>query len=147
VKEIKQRSSCPISSTLDFLGDKWSILILRDMMFDYKSTFGEFLNSPEKIATNILTDRLKNLEAEGFVFKHYVPGKARVGYSLTEKGISLVPLITEYIKWGISQNYLGKDPDHMKYISNHAEKFIQETMVKLKDRNQKLLESIPPDTI
>ena len=63
----KNRSSCPISCTLDTLGDKWSILILRDMMFSDKMTFGDFLASNEKIASNILTDKLKNLENPSFV--------------------------------------------------------------------------------
>jgi len=127
MKELKQRSACPISCTLDFFGDKWSFLILRDMMFNDKVTFGDFLASSEGMASNILTDRLKNLEASGFIFKHYVPGKARVGYSLTERGISLLPLVMEFLKWGVSQGFLGVDPDGMRYLANNSTKVIKKT--------------------
>ncbi len=80
MKEVKTRSECPISFCLDFFGDKWSLLIIRDMILNDKTIFGDFLNSDESIATNILTERLKMLEAEGFVIKYPVPGKARAGY-------------------------------------------------------------------
>jgi DNA-binding HxlR family transcriptional regulator len=64
-KKIEFRSDCPISTALDIFGDKWSLLVIRDVLFNGKSTYGEFLNSEEKIATNILADRLLQLEAGG----------------------------------------------------------------------------------
>ena len=101
MKEIKQRSDCPVSYTLDFLGDKWTLLILRDMILDNKSTYGEFLGSYEKIATNILADRLNTLETYGFVTKKTAADKkSKLIYSITEKGITLVPMIMEMIIWG-----------------------------------------------
>lgn len=137
MKEWKQRSACPISCTLDFFGDKWSFLILRDMMFSNKVTFGDFLASSENMASNILTDRLKNLEATGFIFKHYVPGKARVGYSLTERGISLLPLLVEYLKWGVSQGFLGIDAEEMTYTANNSAKVIKKTTAALLKKLEK----------
>ncbi|SFO29224.1 transcriptional regulator, HxlR family [Chitinophaga sp. YR627] len=101
MKEIKHRSDCPVSYTLDFLGDKWTLLILRDMILDDKSTYGEFLGSYEKIATNILADRLNTLETHGFVTKQTATDKkSKLIYRITEKGITLVPMIMEMIIWG-----------------------------------------------
>ena len=67
MKENKQRSDCPIAYSLDYLGDKWMLLILRDLIFTNKSSYGEFLTSEEKIATNVLANRLKVLEENGFI--------------------------------------------------------------------------------
>ena len=92
---------CPISSTLDILGDKWTLLIIRDLMFKEKKTYGEFLGSEEKIATNILADRLLTLEKNGIVEKKAFPGnKVRNLYQLTLKGIDLMPILFEIILWG-----------------------------------------------
>ena len=92
---------CPISSTLDVLGDKWTLLIIRDLMFKGKKTYGEFLRSEEKIATNILADRLLILEKNGIVEKRAFPGnKVKNLYRLTPKGIDLMPALLEIILWG-----------------------------------------------
>jgi len=107
MKEIKKRSECPISYCLDFFGDKWVLLIIRDMVLNDKTTFGDFLKSDESIATNILTDRLKMLESEGFIMKYPVAGKARTGYCLTVKGVGLIPVVIEMALWGASQNING----------------------------------------
>jgi DNA-binding HxlR family transcriptional regulator len=108
MKEIKQRSECPISYSLDVLGDKWTLLILRDMMFGNKSSYSEFLQSDEKIATNILADRLSSLECQGFINKIVASDKkSKYTYSLTEKGISLLPIIMEMTIWGAAYNPFG----------------------------------------
>ncbi len=92
---------CPISTTLDILGDKWTLLIIRDLMFNGKRTYGEFLESKEKIATNILADRLLTLEENGIVEKRAFPGnKVKNLYQLTPKGIDLMPILFEIILWG-----------------------------------------------
>lgn len=104
MKEIKKRSECPVSFSLDFFGDKWTLLIIRDIVLHGKHTFGEFLQSGEGIATNILTDRLKMLEEEGFIMKYPVAGKARTGYCLTEKGTTIIPIVVELALWGVSQH-------------------------------------------
>jgi len=99
--KIRKRSDCPVSSTLDILGDKWSLLIIRDIMFQGKNTYGDFAQSAEKIATNILADRLMLLDEAGIVEKKDHPeSKAKFYYRLTEKGINLMPLLMEVILWG-----------------------------------------------
>lgn len=99
-KKIIHRSDCPISTALDIFGDKWSLLIIRDLMFKHKNTFGDFLSSEEKIATNILTDRLSLLERARIISRHKHPeSKAKVLYKLTKKGIDLVPVLVEIIAW------------------------------------------------
>lgn len=99
-KKIEFRSECPISTALDIFGDKWSLLIIRDMLFKGKNTYGDFLNSDEKVATNILADRLVLLECGGLISKHNHPeSKAKVLYKLTEKGIDLIPALVEIILW------------------------------------------------
>jgi DNA-binding HxlR family transcriptional regulator len=101
MKKIVRRSTCPISTTLDILGDKWTLLIIRDLMFKGKKTYGEFLQSEEKIATNILADRLFILEKNGIVEKKAFPGnKVKNLYQLTPRGIDLMPILFEIILWG-----------------------------------------------
>jgi DNA-binding HxlR family transcriptional regulator len=99
-KSIVFRSSCPISTALDIFGDKWSLLIIRDLMFNEKKTYGEFLESEERIATNILADRLALLECGNIISKEKHPdSKAKVLYKLTPKGIELIPVMVEIILW------------------------------------------------
>lgn len=101
MKELKQRSTCPISSSLDVLGDKWSLLILRDMVFAEKSTYGQFLQSAEKMATNVLADRLVVLESQGIVTKAVASDKkSKFTYRLTEKGVDTIPILVELLLWG-----------------------------------------------
>jgi DNA-binding HxlR family transcriptional regulator len=98
--QSKKRSDCPVSSVLDVLGDKWSLLIIRDLMFAKECTYGDFLKSPEKIATNILAARLQNLEENKIIEKLEHPdSKAKVLYRLTKKGIDLLPLMIEINLW------------------------------------------------
>jgi DNA-binding HxlR family transcriptional regulator len=101
MKELKQRSICPVSTSLDVLGDKWTLLILRDMVFAGKSTYGQFLQSAEKIATNILADRLAFLESQGILGKSVAADKkSKFTYRLTEKGVDTIPVIVELVLWG-----------------------------------------------
>lgn len=101
MKPSKQRSSCALSSSLDILGDKWTLLILRDILFIGKSSYGEFSQSEEKMATNILADRLALLECQGIVTKTVAADKkSKFTYQLTEKGLDLAPLMGEFILWG-----------------------------------------------
>jgi len=98
--DIKKRSGCPVSSSLDVWGDKWSLLIVRDLMFAKQCTYGDFLKADEKIATNILASRLNMLEANGIITKQDHPeSKAKVLYKLTQKGIDLLPLMIEINLW------------------------------------------------
>jgi DNA-binding HxlR family transcriptional regulator len=97
-----QRSGCPINLTLEAVGDRWSLLIIRDMIFGNRRHFRELLlNSEEGIATNILADRLKTLLAEGIISKADDPThKQKAIYSLTEKGIELLPVVAQMAAWG-----------------------------------------------
>jgi DNA-binding HxlR family transcriptional regulator len=95
-----RRSDCPVNFAVEALGDKWSLVILRDMIFWGKKTYGEFLKSDEKIATNILADRLGYLEREGLITKSPDPKDRRKDiYRPTEKAIGLVPVFIEMISW------------------------------------------------
>lgn len=100
MEKNKRNSSCLISNSLDIFGDKWSLLIIRDLAFFGKETYGDFLKSSEKIATNILASRLQNLEKEGIIIKREHPeSKAKNLYHLTEKGILLLPILVEIYLW------------------------------------------------
>jgi DNA-binding HxlR family transcriptional regulator len=114
VKKLKIRSDCPVSSALDIIGDKWSLLIVRDIMMNGKNTYNEFLKSKEKIATNVLADRLSMLESAGILAKEEHPeSKAKIFYRLTHKGINLLPVLVELILW--SDAYLPVDPAAIAY--------------------------------
>lgn len=94
------RSHCPVNFGLEAWGDKWSLLILRDIIFRGHKTYGQFLKSEERIATNVLASRLASLEAEGILRRQANPDDARQDlFVLTEKGLDLVPLIFEMILW------------------------------------------------
>ena len=95
------RSGCPVSSSLDVVGDKWSLLIIRDMLVKHKKTFKQMSDSYEKIAPSILSARLKLLESYKLIFKTKVPDNKKENiYLLTEKGIRLTPIIIEFSLWG-----------------------------------------------
>ena len=101
MRKIKRRSDCPISFTLDFFGDKWTFLILRDIVFGKKRFYKEFLDAGEGIATNVLSDRLKMLEQNGILkSEKYEKIKTKKVYKLTEKGKDLIPMLLEMILWG-----------------------------------------------
>ena len=94
------RSHCPIAYALDLFGDKWSLLVLRDLLFLGKRRYNEFLASEEGIATNILAERLRRLEAEGLVTKSRDGNNRRqYVYAPTRKGLDLLPVILEIIRW------------------------------------------------
>ena len=101
----KKRSNCPLSFSLDIFGDKWSLLIIRDIIMMGKFSFIDFSRSAEKIASNILTSRLDLLEKEGIISKQISPkNKSKFIYSLTRKGIDLQPVLIEMMKWGAKYN-------------------------------------------
>ena len=98
--KAKNRSECPVSNSLDIWGDKWSLLIIRDLMFAKECTYGDFLKAPEGIATNILASRLQALEENELIEKLDHPeSKAKVLYRLTKKGIDLLPIMIEINLW------------------------------------------------
>jgi DNA-binding HxlR family transcriptional regulator len=103
-----RRSSCPVSVSLEILGDRWSLLIVRDMMVRAFRTFKQFEESGEGIATNILADRLRKLEAAGIVVAEPdATDRRRMAYRLTEKGIELAPVLLEILIWGARHEETG----------------------------------------
>lgn len=123
----KRRSDCPINFALEIFGDKWSFLIVRDLMFKGKHYYGEFLDGGEKIATNILADRLLLLEESGIISKtvdeHH---KSKQVYKLTQKGIDLLPLLVEVILW--STKYDRNTASDVKFV--HRAKKDREGLLK-----------------
>jgi DNA-binding HxlR family transcriptional regulator len=134
IEAIKKRSECPISCSLDVFGDKWSLLIIRDMMFYNKSTYGDFLKSGEGIATNILASRLQSLEEHKLIEKLEHPdSKAKVLYRLTQKAIDLLPIIVEIHLW--AEKYFDIPPDikaMIKEAKSGKDEFIKTTARQLK---------------
>ena len=97
---MARKSDCPIHFAAGILGDRWTLLIIRDLMFKGKKYYGELLNSEERIATNILADRLTLLEERGIIQKKQDDKhKSKLVYSLTPKGLDLLPVLTEIILW------------------------------------------------
>lgn len=104
----RRRSDCPIANALDLLGDRWSLLIIRDLVFRGFREFGQFLAGGEGISTNILTERLERLQCAGIIVRsdHPADGKKYI-YRLTEKGIDLIPVLLQLTLWGARYT-----PDH-----------------------------------
>jgi DNA-binding HxlR family transcriptional regulator len=95
------RSSCPIANSLELIGDRWTLVVIRDLMFSPKCRFGDLVDSPEGITTNILADRLKRLEEGGIVHKRaYQQRPVRYEYILTERGVELYDVLCALIRWG-----------------------------------------------
>jgi DNA-binding HxlR family transcriptional regulator len=136
----KMRSECPISCSLEVFGDKWSLLIIRDLMFHQKSTYGDFLKSEEKIATNILAARLLALEENGIIEKREHPdSKAKVLYRLTRKGIDLLPILFEIHLW--AEKYFSI-PEDLKEMVNDAKKNKEVAIKIMTEQLRKSLEEV-----
>jgi len=130
----KKRSECPLSCSLDVFGDKWSLLIIRDLIFGNKCTYNDFLKSGEGIATNILASRLKGLEENGVIKKSAHPNsKAKILYKLTQKGIDLLPVLVEIYIW--ADKYFSI-PEGVQATINEAKKdkegFVKQVTKELK---------------
>jgi DNA-binding HxlR family transcriptional regulator len=103
-----RRSGCPLNASVEILGDRWSLLIIRDMMLRGFRSYKEFLGSHERIATNILADRLRRLEEHGIISSQTDPSDGRkLIYMLTKKGIELAPVLTEMVLWSASHEEVG----------------------------------------
>ena len=116
--KTKNRSNCPISFALDIFGDKWSLLILRDIIIFAKSNYHEFVNSDEAISTNILADRLIKLETHGLIIKSKdEQNLKKFIYSPTEKALDLIPVILEMVQWSAKYDpNTGAPPEVIKEI-------------------------------
>lgn len=123
-----RRSHCPIAFALDIFGDKWSLLVLRDLLFKDKRRFSEFLAAEEGISTNILSERLARLEVEGLIAKSPDPENGRqYFYSPTDKGLDLIPALLEVILWSAKHDPKTASPPAVtRRIQMEREIFIQE---------------------
>jgi len=131
----KSRSDCPVSCSLDVFGDKWSLLIIRDVMLRGKVSYSEFLESEEKISTNILANRLNVLEAESILKKDVSPiNKSRFIYSLTQKGADLLPIVIEIMDWGAKYNVNCPRKELGRKIQKNKAAVIKELTIKLKEQ-------------
>ena len=133
MKSAETRSACPISSTLDIFGDKWSLLIVRDLMLHKTRTYGDFTNSAEKIATNILANRLQMLENNGIIIKlPYPDNKVKALYKLSPKGVDLIPALIEIALWG-GKNLFNTDDSSpfLKEVKKNKTKFVKKIMDEL----------------
>ena len=104
----KRRSGCPLNASVEMLGDRWSLLIIRDMMLAGARSYKQFMDCYEGIATNILADRLRKLEAHGIITTKRDPSDGRkLIYLLTPKGIDLAPVLTEMVLWSAAHEEVG----------------------------------------
>src|ERR1700719_421452 len=130
----KRRSECPLNASVEMLGDRWSLLIIRDMMLRGFRTYKEFLECYEGIATNILADRLGKLVAYGIITTEPDPsdGRRRI-YSLTAKGIDLAPVLTEMVLWAAAHEETGNQA-LVRLMKADKEKFLAGVRARLLGR-------------
>lgn len=125
--ELCRRSSCPIACALDILGDKWTLLVLRDMVFSRKRHFNELLDNSEGIASNILAERLKRLTAAGIVTRSTDQGnKRRRIYTLTDTGLDLIPVLVDLVLWGGTHQETGAPEPILRRIREDRDGYIAE---------------------
>ena len=131
-----RRSECPLNASVEMLGDRWSLLIIRDMMLRGFRTYKEFMECYEGIATNILADRLRKLIANGIITAEADPSDGRkLIYLLTEKGIDLAPVLTEMVLWAARHENTGNQPlvqqmrkDKERVIAGVRERWLARTV-------------------
>lgn len=138
------RCKCPITSALDIVGDKWSLVVIKQMLFEGKTTFKDFIESQEAIATNILSNRLKMLEEFGVVKKVKLAHNKKINYYiLTDKGLALTPVLIELTLW--SKYHIQEfNPDlnldkELDIVELDKEKAFQQIIENYKQRNQSLI--------
>ncbi len=123
----KRRSGCPVSVSLEIFGDRWSLLILRDLMVRGYRTFKEFEQAGEGIATNVLADRLRRLEGAGMLTRKMEDSDGRRGiYRLTEKGIDLAPVMLELLVWGARHEQTGAPCGVIDHMATNREAVLKE---------------------
>lgn len=139
------RSGCPVSISLDILGDRWSLLIVRDVMVRGYRTFRQFQRSGEGIATNILSDRLRKLEAAGILTTEPAEEDGRsTHYCLTPKGIALAPVLLELLIWAGNYETTGAPSAFIEQMEQNRAAILAETYRRWEQRDPTPL--IPPFT-
>ncbi len=132
----KRRSGCPVSISLERFGDRWSLLIIRDLMVRGFRTFKEFQESGEGIATNILADRLQRLEVAGIITAEEEKADGRrVNYRLTEKGIDLAPVLLELLIWAARHEETGAPCTLIARMANNREQVVAEVRRRWRERD------------
>jgi DNA-binding HxlR family transcriptional regulator len=120
-----RRSGCPISISLEIFGDRWSLLVVRDLMFKRLRTFKEFAAAGERIATNVLAERLERLENAGIIERAADPNDARrVHYALTKKGMALAPVLVEMVIWAAEHERTDARPKTVRAMRRDRKVFI-----------------------
>jgi len=141
----QRRSGCPLNASVEMLGDRWSLLIIRDMMVRGSRTYKEFLESHERIATNILSDRLRRLEAYGIISSEpdRSDGRKRI-YLLTAKGIDLAPVLTEMVLWAAAHEETGNQAlvrlmraDKLKFVEEVRQRWARQRSGRTLPRGQR----------
>jgi DNA-binding HxlR family transcriptional regulator len=141
-KSGPRRSACPVSVSLDILGDRWSLLIVRDLMVRGYRTFSEMEHDGDGIATNILSDRLRKLEAAGILGAESTPdGRSNI-YRLSEKGIALGPVMLELLIWAARHEATGAPCEVIDHLANNRQAVLVETYRRWKERD--LTPILPP---
>src|SRR5690348_166138 len=132
----KRRSDCPVSISLEILGDRWSLLIIRDLMVRGYRTFKEFQGAGEGIATNILSDRLRKLQVAGIITAGVEKTDGRkLNYRLTEKGIDLAPVLLELLIWGARHEETGAPCTVIDEMEKNRQQVLVETRRRWQDRD------------
>lgn len=132
----KPRSGCPVSVSLEVFGDRWSLLIIRDLMVRGYRTFKQFEQSGEGIATNILAERLHRLELAGIIAAEAEPSDARrLNYRLTEKGIDLAPVLLELLIWGARHEKHGASCVQIETMAKDREAVLAEVRRRWQERD------------
>lgn len=122
-----RRSDCPLNVCLEIFGDRWSLLIVRDLLFKKKHEFKDYLAAKEGIATNVLSDRLRRLEEHGIITRSAHPSDARkVDYRLSEKGLDLAPMLVEMVLWATRHEKTVAPPSLIRRMSKDRDNFIAE---------------------
>jgi len=133
----ERRSTCPINYSVEIFGDKWMLLLLRDLMFNGKHSFLEFRASEEKISSAVLTEKLNMLLNEGIVSKVTSPKNAsKFLYLLTDKGIELVPAMVEFLDWGSRYNPDGGPKVLLDRIKQNRKKAVREIQDNLRSERR-----------
>jgi len=145
-KSAERRSGCPVSIALDLLGDRWSLLLVRDMMVRGYRTFREFQRAGEKIATNILSGRLQRLEASGLVEREAAAEDGRSAhYRLTAKGIALAPVLLEMLIWSAHHEPTDAPCAAIEQLEQNRAAVLAETYRRWAERDPRPI--LPPFTL
>jgi DNA-binding HxlR family transcriptional regulator len=140
-RKRKRRSGCPVSVSLEVFGDRWSLLIVRDLMIRGFRTFREFQQSGEGIASNILADRLRKLETSGIISSEQGEGdKRKVNYRLTQKGIDLAPVLLELLIWGARHEETGAPCAIIEQMAKYRREILSEVRRRWRERDPRPLQ-------